>query len=135
MQPIGLMSLKIFPVKTRSQGDTNKGAVLKGFMIGKRAPIVSAIASRNSSIEPLRFFTDTPATEAFKGMLLPGIRKNPRHRTFEISGRIPGTCWPRLRLEVERRHWVRKQTLAECPEWVESCRAARVTLNAPLGAP
>src|ERR671912_1350954 len=31
------------------------GAVLKGFMIGSRAPIVSAIASRNSSIEPLQF--------------------------------------------------------------------------------
>ena len=33
--------------------DTNKGAVLKGFMIGKRVPIVRTIASRKISIAVL----------------------------------------------------------------------------------
>ena len=51
---------------------TNKGAVLKGFVIGRRAPIVSAIVSKKISIGHLQrivprvsWITDIGVVSAF----------------------------------------------------------------------
>jgi hypothetical protein len=53
MQATKAVRLRVF-LSSPAVSETNSGAVLKGFMIGKRVAIVSTIASRKMSIALLR---------------------------------------------------------------------------------